>query len=262
MKLHASLALAFDNQHSLSSARIRLLQAIALSGSISQAAKQVGLSYKAAWDAIDAINNLAGEALVQRSVGGKGGGGTQLTPRGQQLLATFQRLEAAHLRFLDSLPPILANSDEALPILQRLNMKTSARNQLFGHVHQIRQGAVNDEIILRLPGGGELVATITHESTEQLALQSGSEVVALIKASWVMLAVGQVVGLSTPNQLTGTISTLHRGAVNCEVVLALPGGQTIVAIITNDSADALVLQPGLSATALVQPAHIMLGLPN
>src|SRR5689334_16720910 len=62
--------------------RIGLLQAIAEQGSITQAAKAFGMSYKAAWDAVDAMNNLAGAALVERSTGGRGGGSTRLTPRG------------------------------------------------------------------------------------------------------------------------------------------------------------------------------------
>ena len=55
--------------------RIALLQHIAEQGSITRAAKSAGISYKAAWDAIDELNNLAQTPLVERSVGGKGGGG-------------------------------------------------------------------------------------------------------------------------------------------------------------------------------------------
>ena len=62
----------------LGDTRIRLLEAIDKHGSISQAAKAVPLSYKAAWDAIDAMNNLADQPLVVRSTGGKNGGGTLL----------------------------------------------------------------------------------------------------------------------------------------------------------------------------------------
>jgi molybdate transport repressor ModE-like protein len=69
--------------------RIALLAKIAECGSITQAAKAIRMSYKAAWDAIDAMNNLAGEPLVERLAGGKGGGGTRLTARGEQLVANF-----------------------------------------------------------------------------------------------------------------------------------------------------------------------------
>ena len=67
----------------LGDTRIRLLEAIAIHGSISQAAKKVPLSYKAAWDAIDNMNNLAEQPLVLRSAGGRQGGGTQLTAYGK-----------------------------------------------------------------------------------------------------------------------------------------------------------------------------------
>ena len=52
-------------------------------GSITQAAKAVGISYKTAWDAVDVMNNLSGDVLVESATGGKGGGGTQLTAAGK-----------------------------------------------------------------------------------------------------------------------------------------------------------------------------------
>ena len=66
----------------ISPRRLFLLQAIDATGSISQAAKQVGITYKAAWDAVDAMNNLAGQPLVVSQHGGKGGGGAHLTHAG------------------------------------------------------------------------------------------------------------------------------------------------------------------------------------
>ena len=66
--------------------RIALLQHIAEQGSITAAAKSAGISYKAAWDAIDELNNLAQTPLVQRSIGGKGGGGARLSVAGERVL--------------------------------------------------------------------------------------------------------------------------------------------------------------------------------
>lgn len=74
--------------------RIALLQHIAEQGSITRAAKSAGLSYKAAWDAIDELNNLADQPLVERSVGGKGGGGARLSEEGQRVLRLYLRLQA------------------------------------------------------------------------------------------------------------------------------------------------------------------------
>lgn len=68
-------------------------------------------------------------------------------------------------------------------------MKISARNQLAGKVESIEKGMVNAQVVVKLPGGQTLVSVITKESLENLALKPGSDVVALIKASDVMLAV-------------------------------------------------------------------------
>lgn len=73
-------------EHPLADKRLQILRAVAQVGSISGAARQVGVSYKAAWQALDILSNLAGIDLVQRNMGGVGGGGAQLTPAGQTLL--------------------------------------------------------------------------------------------------------------------------------------------------------------------------------
>ncbi len=65
--------------------RISLLKHIALSGSISQGAKDAGISYKSAWDAINEMNQLSEHILVERATGGKGGGGAVLTRYGRSL---------------------------------------------------------------------------------------------------------------------------------------------------------------------------------
>ena len=68
-------------------------------------------------------------------------------------------------------------------------MKLIARNQLKGKVIQIKPGAVNTEVILELPGGGQIVSIITKESAENLGLAVGKQAYAVIKASSVMVAV-------------------------------------------------------------------------
>ena len=87
----------------LGDTRIRLLEAIEQHGSISQAAKAVPLSYKAAWDAVDAMNNLSEEPLVLRVAGGKHGGGTQLTDYGRKVVALYRALESEYQAALDRL---------------------------------------------------------------------------------------------------------------------------------------------------------------
>jgi len=67
-------------------------------------------------------------------------------------------------------------------------MKISARNILRGKVKSIKQGAVNTEVIVELPGGMQIVSVITKESAKKLGLAKGKEVYVVIKASNVMIA--------------------------------------------------------------------------
>lgn len=241
--------------------RIALLAAIGEQGSITAAARAVGISYKAAWDAIDAMNNSAGEPLVVRAAGGKGGGGTQLTARGEQLIRTYHALEDEHRRFLAQLSRLGEGAAEDIHLMRRMMIKTSARNKLFGRVASVRGGAVNDEVVLELPGGQQVVATITHESVETLELAEGVEAFALIKASSVLVGLPDPgMRLSARNQLPGVVSRVMPGAVNAEVVIELDGGGTIAAIVTNGSVEALGLQVGVPAVAVFKASSVILGV--
>jgi len=242
--------------------RIALLAAIGETGSITSGAKAVGISYKAAWDAVDAMNNLAGETLVIRSTGGKGGGGTRLTPRALALIDTFRAVDREHRLFLERAGAAIAGFPEDWQLIGRIGMKTSARNQWYGKVSAIRRGTVNDEISLALPGGQTVVAVVTHESTETLGLAVDAEAVALVKASSVLLVAddGAADRLSTRNRLRGTVSAVQRGAVNAEVSLTLDGGAVVTAVVTNESVDELGIAEGQTLVAAFKASSVILGV--
>jgi len=129
----------------LGDTRISLLEAIERHGSISQAAKTVPLSYKAAWDAVDAMNNLADQALVLCSTGGKNGGGTQLTDYDRKVVALYRALEAEYQAALDRLSASMndgqaSDFQQFRQLLKRMSMKTSACNQFVGHIVGLREG--------------------------------------------------------------------------------------------------------------------------
>jgi molybdate transport system regulatory protein len=242
-------------------ARIALLAAIRDTGSITGAAKAVGMSYKGAWDAIDAMNNLAGEPLVVRSTGGKGGGGTLLTPRALKLIDTFQAIEREHQRFLERAGAAIEGFDGDWALLGRIGLRTSARNQLYGTVTAIVRGAVNDEVSIALPGGQTIVSVITHESTATLGLAPGVAAYALVKASSVVLIAGDgaPARLSARNQLQGVVVAIQRGAVSAEVAIELGGGTVIVGVVTDGSVDVLGLAIGQTATAAFKASSVILG---
>lgn len=241
--------------------RIDLLAQIDATGSITAAARAVGMSYKGAWDAIDAMNNLTGEPLVLRAAGGKGGGGTRLTDRARGLIATFRALESEHRKFMENLTRAGINASGDIDLMRRFMLKTSARNKLMGTVMEIRTGAVNDEILLRIAGGQVITATVTRDSAQELELAPGKEVLALVKASSVIVgAPGAGLRLSARNQLTGAVTAVRVGAVNSEILIGLEGGATLAAIITNDSARDLGLAAGAPAVAVFKASSVILGV--
>jgi len=205
--------------------RIELLRHIAEQGSITRAAKSAGLSYKAAWDAIDELNNLAGQALVVRAVGGKGGGGAVLSEEGARVLRLYQKLQALQAQILQA-----AEDINDFDLLGRLMMRTSARNQLHGRVAGIDARGGSDLITLDLGAGLHLRAQITHESTLALELQPGRAVVALIKAGWLDLHPGDVTPAPGINALVGQVDQVLQAADGSgEVRIALGNGQTLCA---------------------------------
>ena len=72
-----------------------LLESIRDTGSISAAARVMGMDYKRAWLLIDSLNRAFGIPVVERTIGGTRGGGANLTPFGEEVLERYRRLEAA-----------------------------------------------------------------------------------------------------------------------------------------------------------------------
>ncbi|WP_342244071.1 TOBE domain-containing protein [Pseudomonas sp. OTU5201] len=250
-----SLTNALTQQLTRRPQRLALLEQIAVQGSITRAAKAAGLSYKAAWDAIDELNNLAEKPLVERTVGGKGGGGARLSAEGVRLLALYKRLESLQARLLEC-----AESEQDLELLGRLMLRTSARNQLSGRVLGIESRGRNDLVSIELAGGPCLLAQITHDSTEKLELAPGRSVVALIKAGWLRLQHISELADDALNQLQGRIEEILDAADSpSEVRIALASGQTLCALVEPERLAQLGLKAGNSVRAQFAPGQVLLG---
>lgn len=249
----------------LGDTRVRLLEAIAEQGSISQAAKHVPLSYKAAWDAVDAMNNLADQPLVQRSTGGRAGGGTQLTEHGRRVVAMYRAIEGENQAALDRLAGQFADAPGGdVPAFQRLlrpmSVRTSARNQFVGTVCGLRTGPVDFEVLVRLDEQTELAAVVTRTSAENLQLAIGSEVIVLVKSSSLMLLTDPTLRISARNRLWGTVSGLIEGPVNAEVTLDLGSGRSATAVVTRESVASLGLVLGARACAAFKVSSVILAV--
>ncbi|MBU0549738.1 MAG: winged helix-turn-helix domain-containing protein [Candidatus Omnitrophica bacterium] len=79
----------------------RLLKAINQTGSINKASGKMGISFRHAWGYITAIEKRLGFKLIERTKGGKEGGGSRLTPAGRKLVGNFDQLASALNKFTD-----------------------------------------------------------------------------------------------------------------------------------------------------------------
>jgi molybdate transport system regulatory protein len=257
----AGLVLSRGPQGQIGAQRIALLESIGAHGSISAAAKAAGLSYKGAWDAVQALNNLFDRPLVTTKAGGKHGGFAEITPEGQALIAAFHSVEVELAHVFEALERRLGDAASAplRTLLWSLGMKTSARNAFRGVVETVTDGAVNAEVVLKIGGGAQIVAIITRHSVEDLGIAPGREAVALIKSSFVILARGDdTLRTSARNTLRGAVVGVERGAVNDEVTLDIGGGKILTATVTHESAEALRIAPGEPLAALIKASHVIL----
>ena len=245
-KIHLSAQALGDAQ---ADKRLEILQGVGRHGSISQAARVAGVSYKAAWQALHTLTNLAGEPLVDSSVGGVGGGGARLTAAGERLLRAAQLLEGARR-------DVLARIDAPAGVAA-FAPRTSMRNQLRAQVLEL-SGRPRDPMVrvrLQLVGGGGLASLITRESAQLLALVPGLPLLVLTKATAVRVTpVGDAAAAATEWALPGRVARCARGTELDEVTLALDGDQQLVGFARHPHG----LRAGRRATAWVDERVVVL----
>lgn len=253
----APLAFSDALAHGPADRRVAVLREIGRGGSISQAARAVGVSYKAAWQAVDTLTNLAGTPLVQRLVGGAGGGGARLTEAGHALLRAADALAQARAGVLAAAAVAVSGEggglSQAAPPAARpaagLALRTSMRNQWPCVVQALEIDGAVARVRLRgeLPAGTHpaerpagrlhLVARITRESGELLGLRPGAAVLALCKATAVRAralppvrsAARGLPEATEPNTWPGRVARVSRGgAQGDEVVADLDAGVRMV----------------------------------
>ena len=165
--------------------RINILRRIHETGSISEAARLSNVSYKAAWQALETLTNLAGVPLVEKEVGGSKGGGTKLTASGLTVLELSEKLtrarEAVLMEFASRVTP------ELVP-LSSATLRTSMRNQFPVTVMHIARGPALVRVHMRIDDVNTLKATLTQESAQLLGLNQGERALALFKATSVEIA--------------------------------------------------------------------------
>lgn len=178
--------------------RIRLLKEIQKCGSINQAAKNAKVSYKSAWDHLEAMNKISPKPLLERNIGGRNGGGTALTVYAQRLLQLYDLLEQTQEKAFDILRDEKVPLNSLLSATARFSLQSSARNQFFGKVQILRFEDVHCFVDIALEGFSKpLTVSITEKSAVRLKLESDKEVMLMFKAPWVKITEKQKETLPT-----------------------------------------------------------------
>lgn len=264
MKKQPTLQLADALGQPSSDKRIDILRRIGEVGSISQAARGAGVSYKAAWQAVDTLGNLAGVPLLERLVGGSGGGGARLTPAGHSVLEAAERMNQARQEVLQRIQTEAQAKAQAvdgaggdfgdeLAHLSGLALRTSMRNQWPCTVHMLKPKCGAIRVELHLSAQTRLGSRVTRESVELLSLKPGQALLALCKATAVTM--GAVLESADGcSVLSGTVTRASRARAGGEVAMTLTCGLHVVGF----TLPGVVLKVGSQAMARVDDAAVVL----
>jgi molybdate transport system regulatory protein len=258
--LYAELTVRVDDQMLANAKRIELLRQIERLGNLTQAAKLAGYSYKGAWDSIEQMAQLSGGTLIERHAGGKGGGGTELTERGRQLLRNFSLIQAEHGRFIARLNKLANGLSNDYALANDIAMKTSARNQYAGIIVSITPGLANDELGILVHGNQMLTASITHDSCRDLQLEVGAKVFALVKASALVVKPIQARVPAEKNAFIGRAQRIVSGDKKSELAILLDTGTEWVATIDNQVLAEVALQEGDPVMVSFDPSSVIIGI--
>lgn len=88
-----TLRILADRQPAMGPGKARLVAAIDATGSISAAARSMGMSYRRAWQLVEALNQSFNDPVVMTATGGRRGGGARVTPFGRELVRRYRVME-------------------------------------------------------------------------------------------------------------------------------------------------------------------------
>jgi len=154
-----------------------LLRRISETNSLTEAANILGISYRNAWDRIKRIESISGKRILETRAGGATGGSSKLTPDGMALFREFRRVK----RYLFN---ALADRDSA----GNVGYMLSARNRVRAKITGVQKGDITVMIKMVALDPVALTSIISNEAVEDLGLQEGDEVQAIIKSTEVMVA--------------------------------------------------------------------------
>ncbi len=253
LNVHTAIGFGLQEQDLADERDLQLLGHVHCEGSITAAARAAGVTYKTAWDRLRNLQTRLGQAVIIPAKGGRGGGRTMLSEKGQALLQYYQQLrrEQDHAAEPEiELDSVSALSNRPLPL-----RKTSARNHLHGTVATIRRGGIRDEIQVRLHETLQVSINITHASTLALGLKKNMAVYLLIKAPAVRFSRENQ---AQTNLFRGKICHTHRNREQLELEVQIAPTVHLVTVAASDLT--APLQKGDEVWIHIDPDSVILGI--
>lgn len=207
LMLKSRLWLDKDGKNFLGHGKVELLEKIKEHGSINKAAKAMKMSYKAAWDCIDSINNLANSPVVIKI-----GNGSKISEEGERLIRKFREIEAKQNEFLSQFDDNLGQN--------KINLfSLSAKNQFTCFVRGIRGDEVSVDLELCINKNITIFSNITKDSFDRLQITMGSIVIAAIKANLIKIS---KLKPKSQNIIKCEISKIKKGEKSTQIYLNSP----------------------------------------
>ncbi|MFQ5818906.1 MAG: TOBE domain-containing protein [Candidatus Heimdallarchaeota archaeon] len=173
----AKVWLEYKGEALVGPGRADLLGAILQEGSLVHAAKKRKISFRAAWERIRKIERRLKVKIAKSKKGGEGGGGTTiLTEMGRRILRRYKHLET-------SMEDVLSDSE----LMEAYGLEISARNKLKGTIIDIEQEGIIAKIKIQVEQPIVITSVITNEAVEELNLEEGDTVNAVIKSTEVLI---------------------------------------------------------------------------
>ncbi|MFQ6085100.1 MAG: TOBE domain-containing protein [Candidatus Bathyarchaeia archaeon] len=170
--------LEYEGEPILGKEGAEILEAIKEEGSLSKAARKVGMSYRYVWNYLAKVQRTLGEPVVSTYKGGKaGGGGGKLTDLGESLLKDYMRVKGY-------IGELLGDEEH----WEAVGLKISARNRLKGVVKEVEKGSVAAKVKIEIESPSTVTALISREAVDDLGIKAEDRVEAVIKATEVMVA--------------------------------------------------------------------------
>ena len=256
MELDGRFWLNVNGKAFLGGGRVELLKKIDEIGSIHSASKAMKMSYKAAWDTLKQMSELSSEPLLEKQIGGKGGGGTKLTPYAKEMIATFEKFDKLHREFINRFKEAGDSPEKLQTILNRTFLTTSARNQFLCDVIDIKSNDISSEITLAFKKNTILASTITTKSLKNMGISKNQNIYAIIKANDIKITA--TLSGKEGNVIKGKISYINQNKNGSEIGLQSDDGFMLVAL--NNNSEVSTLVEGMEAYGVFEKEHILIGM--